>query len=312
MTKLTALWPYVLLLLMGAGWALTQPLAKMAVMGGHEHFGMIFWQSIIVILVLGALMYQRRRRLSLAPHHLLVYVILALTGTVLPNTASYQAAAHLPSGILSITISAVPLLAFPMALALKVDHFSWRRFCGLGIGMLAVLLIMLPQSSLPDPAMVPWVGVALIAPAFYAMEGNYVAKYGTGGLSPVDALCGASVVAAIVTLPLALMTDQFIDPRGPWDIADQALVGSSLIHAFVYAGYVWLVGRSGATFAAQVAYLVTGFGIFWAILLLQESYSAYVWFALILMLAGMALVQPRSTSKLGNSAKAGDAKASKQ
>jgi drug/metabolite transporter (DMT)-like permease len=39
----------------------------------------------------------------------------------------------------------------------------------------------------------------------------------------------------------------------------------------VYAGYVWLVGRAGAVFAAQVAYLVTLFGVFWAMLILGET-----------------------------------------
>lgn len=32
-----------ILLLLGAGWGLTQPLAKIAVSTGHGHFGLIFW-----------------------------------------------------------------------------------------------------------------------------------------------------------------------------------------------------------------------------------------------------------------------------
>ena len=33
----------------------------------------------------------------------------------------------------------------------------------------------------------------------------------------------------------------------------------AVLHALVYAGYVWLVARVGATFAAQVSYFVTLF-----------------------------------------------------
>jgi drug/metabolite transporter (DMT)-like permease len=47
-------------------------------------------------------------------------------------------------------------------------------------------------------------------------------------------------------------------------------VGSSVAHALAYAGYVWMVGRAGAVFAAQVSYLVTAFGIFWAWLIFWE------------------------------------------
>ena len=71
------------------------------------------------------------------------------------------------------------------------------------------------------------------------------------------------------------------------------MVLSSVIHVIVYAGYVWLVGRSGAVFAGQVSYLVTAFGVLWAMLLLRETYSLWVWGALVCMALGLMLVQPR-------------------
>ncbi len=74
--------------------------------------------------------------------------------------------------------------------------------------------------------------------------------------------------------------------------------GLSLIHAAVYTGYVWLVSQAGAVFAAQVAYLVTGSGVLWSMALLGERYSGWVWAALLLILAGMFLVQPRGKETL--------------
>jgi drug/metabolite transporter (DMT)-like permease len=65
-----------------------------------------------------------------------------------------------------------------------------------------------------------------------------------------------------------------------------------VLNALAYAGYVWLVGRAGSLFASQVAYLVTGFGVLWSMILLGERYSAWVWAAFALMLVGVALVQP--------------------
>ena len=58
-----------------------------------------------------------------------------------------------------------------------------------------------------------------------------------------------------------------------------------------------LVGRAGPVFAAQVAYLVTLFGIFWSVWLLDEAYSKYVWLALSCMLLGIFLVLPRYKKK---------------
>ena len=95
--------------------------------------------------------------------------------------------------------------------------------------------------------------LALIAPGFYALEGNVVAKWGTGGLDPLQLLFGASLVGLAFALPAALASGQFIDPRPPWGAPDVALVAvGAIVSAVVYAGYVWLIGRAGSVFAAQV------------------------------------------------------------
>jgi drug/metabolite transporter (DMT)-like permease len=187
-------------------------------------------------------------------------------------------------------------MSFHIALALGMDRFSALRFAGLALGFAAILMIALPQSSLPDPAMVLWLPMALIAPAFYAIEGNFVARFGTEGLDPVQVLLGACLVGVLMALPLAVMTGQWISPLPPWGAPDLAIVGSSFAHALAYAGYVWMVGRAGAVFSAQVSYIVTVFGIFWAWLILGETYSGWVWAAVALMFAGLFLVQPRPTA----------------
>jgi drug/metabolite transporter (DMT)-like permease len=130
------------------------------------------------------------------------------------------------------------------------------------------------------------------------MESSVVARWGLGGLDPVQTLCGASLVGTLITLPLALATGQFIDPRGPWGAPDAAIVGSSLLHAGAYVAYVWLVGRAGPVFTVQISYFVTLFGVTWAMIFLNESYSPYFWAALAVMLAGLALVQPRPKAVL--------------
>jgi drug/metabolite transporter (DMT)-like permease len=58
------------------------------------------------------------------------------------------------------------------------------------------------------------------------------------------------------------------------------------------------VGRAGSVFAAQVSYLVTGFGVVWAMLILNESYGSSFWYAFCLMLVGLFLVQPRTTQSV--------------
>jgi drug/metabolite transporter (DMT)-like permease len=287
-----------LLVLIGAAWGITQPFAKIAVSEGYRHFGIIFWQFALGAVLLAAINRARGRGLPFEPRHLMLYGIIALIGTLLPNSASYTAAIHLPSGILSIVLSLVPMMSFPVALALGLDRFSALRFTGLVLGFSAILMIALPETSLPDPAMVWWLPLALIAPAFYAVEGNFVARYGTEGLDAVQVLLGASLVGLVLAAPLAMVSGQWISPLPPWGAPDLAIVGSSSAHAFAYAGYVWMVGRAGPVFAAQVSYLVTAFGILWAWLIFGETYSGWVWGAIALMFAGLFLVQPRSAPQV--------------
>ena len=129
-----------------------------------------------------------------------------------------------------------------------------------------------------------------------------MARFGTAGLDPVQVLLGACIVGAAMALPLAMMTGQWISPLPPWGAPDLAIVGSSMAHALAYAGYVWMVGRAGAVFAAQVSYLVTAFGILWAWVLLGETYSGWVWAAVALMFAGLFLVQPRPAAQAAQAA----------
>lgn len=285
-------------MLLGAGWGITQPLTKLAVSTGHSHFGLIFWQLVIGAVLMAVIALATGRRLPLTRAALRVYVVIAVIGTVLPNTASYQAAVHLPSGVLSILLSLIPMMAFPIALGLGLERFRLRRLAGLGLGLGGVTLLVLPGASLPDPAMVIWVPVAVVASLCYAFEGNYVSRWGTAGLDPVQVLLGASAVGAMITLPLVLSSGQWINPRAPYGVAERALIGSSTVHVLVYTAFVWLVGRAGAVFAVQVSYLVTGFGVIWAMLLLGERYAPLIWVAMALMMAGMALVQPRPKAAL--------------
>lgn len=295
-----------LLALFGAMWGATQPLSKIAVSEGYRAPGLVFWQLAVGAVVLFAVNRLRGKGLPWRREHLRVYAVLALIGTILPNTASYEAIRHVPSGLVSILLSMVPLFAFPVALLLAVDHYSPRRLLGLICGLVGVLLIVLPEASLPDRAMILFIPLALIAPLFYAFEGNYVARWGIAGLDPVQALCGASIVGAVIALPYAVLTGSFIDPRGPWTAPDLAIVAAALLHAGAYTGYVWMVGRTGPVFAVQVSYLVTGFGVLWAIVFLGESYSGWVWAAMGLMFVGMFLVQPRQDTPLAPAPATGD------
>lgn len=267
-------------------------MGKIAVSTGHGYFGIIFWQLAIGALVLGALALPAGR-FQPGWRGMGFAALLAVIGTIIPNTSFYISVERLPAGIMSILIATVPIMAFPIALAIGMDRASLARVAGLLCGIAGVGLIALPEASLPDPAMVAFLPVALIGPLFYAIEGNVVARTGTMGMSAVQAMFLVSAVGAAMILPVTLATGQFIDPLAPWGRAEWAIVAGSVAHALAYSAYVWLAAQAGAVFAAQCSYIVTGTGVLWAMVLLGERFSPWIWAALVVMLAGLALVQPR-------------------
>jgi len=279
------------LILLGVSWGSTQALGKMATATGHEPLGLIVWQSLIAVAVLSALCLMRGKGLVLSRRTVPFYVVISLIGTVVPNVTFYTAVRELPAGIMSILISAVPLLAFPMALAMRQDRFSWVRVCGLMLGLLGVVMILGPDTG-GDVALL-WVMVALVGPLCYALEATFVAWKGTPGIDPIQAILGASVVSLVITTPLALATGQWVDPF-PMARPEVALLILATLSAVVYAAYIWLAMAAGSVFTSQVSYIVTGSGVLWAMVLLGERFQPVVWLALVAMLAGVALVQPRA------------------
>lgn len=284
------------LALIGAVWALTFPLTKIAVLGGYRSFGIIFWSSVIAAVVLGAIV--RLRGLGLPLHRAAIgrYLFVASVGTVLPSAATYTAAEHLPAGVIAVCMAIIPIVAFPMAIALGLERPNVRRFSGLLLGFLGVLLIVVPDASLPDPSKVVFILLALLSVLFYATEGVGLGKFGRAGLDPAQLMLGAFLLSVWVTLPIALMTGTFSMPTATFGAAGVAVVLSGLANVVAYVGYVWIIGRGGAVFAGQVSYIVTGFSIVWSMVLLGEIYSVWVWAAMAVIFAGLFLTQPRETT----------------
>ena len=156
---------------------------------------------------------------------------------------------------------------------------------------MAVATVGLP-GGLPAGVGTGMLLLALISPFCYAIEASYLALRGPHGLHPFEVLFGASLVSIALTWPLAAATGQMVHPTG-WGRPEWAMLAVGVLNAGAYSGYVWLIGAAGSVFASQIAYLVTGFGVAWSMLLLGERYPPPVWVAFALILAATALVQPR-------------------
>ena len=288
----------LILLIVGVSWGLTAPLSKIAVSTGHHYLGLLIWQIIIMILSLGLIQIFRKKKLPLNLNCFWRYVLVALLGTILPNSIMYKAYFHLQSGIMSILVSIVPMIAFLLVLVLKMEKFEIRRFLGVLFGIFAIILIVFPKLDLGYIGEVGWILLALLSPLCYAIEGVWINKIGIAKLDPIEVILGASILGFFILMPIVALNGYWITPYRVWGPAEFAITASSLIHSLIYISYIWLIGKAGVIFASQVSYIYTASGIGFSIILLGEGYSLFVWAAVILMLMGLMMVRPSRRSSL--------------
>lgn len=293
LAKLLAL---AFLLLLGTVWGSTIVMMKHAVSTGHQPLGLIFWQLVLGTVLLSALAIKQGKKLPLGVVNLRFYAMVALVGTIIPNSFSYIVAAHIPAGLLAIGLATVPMFSLLVALLLRSERFDWLRMAGIMLGAVAIALILGPEADFTSQGVGFFMLLALVAPLFYGIEGNYLALKTPPNVDPLTTLRGASIVGLILCTPMNYATDSWVDLSQAWTSVEWALFANSLLHVITYTGYIWLVGRTGAVFASQVAYVVTLSGVFFGVFILGESHSSLVWLALGFMLLGLVLVQPRPAS----------------
>jgi drug/metabolite transporter (DMT)-like permease len=292
----TPLWAWAVLLFLGVVWGLTFSLAKIATAGGAHPLGITFWQALLGAVILGVVALVRRQPLSMKPWALQIYAICGLLGSVIPGVLFFYAASRVPAGVLSITVTVVPILTFVLSALFGLDRFGFPRVMGVLFGALAVVLLVAPEQSLPDPGAAPWVLAACAASACYAVENLVIALRMPEDADSFTVTFGMFLAATAMLAPVVIATGSFVALTWPWGPVEWSIVGMAAVSALAYSLYIYLIGQAGPVFSSQVAYAVTLAGVFWGMALFGERHSPWIWLSLALMLAGLALVTPRKRS----------------
>ena len=288
---------FLILIILGLGWGLSFTLGKIAITAGGTPIGLTFWQSLFSGLILLAYVFFRHGKIIIPKIMFLPIVIITFLSVVIPNIIFYACIEHLDAGVLSISVSVIPLFTYLIAMGLRMDKFKVRRVIGLITGFCALLILILPENSLPDKRDIPWVLLALNCALCYALENIYIDRLALQNFGPIRLVCAVSFVSAIITFLLSLVMDQFfiLQPTNLYLFI--STLGLGFISATAYSIFIYLIGRAGSVFSSQVGYLVTFFGVVWGIIILGESHSVFVWLSLAMIMLGIFLVQPKQTSQ---------------
>jgi len=262
---------------------------KIAATNGIPTVGYAFWQAFAagIILLILSLAIKRPPAWSIA--HLRAYFSIGVLALAIPFMVFAYVAPKIPAGIVTLVITLIPALTYVLALSLRTERLQWTRIAGLTCGIIGVLLVVLPETSLPNPDMAVWVLIALIAPATSALSNVLAERFRPPQTSSLTMACGMLLAAAIVILPIMLLTGQQYMFEATYS-GNQALVIAIVISSVNFILFFEIVRRAGAVFFSQFNYVAVLSGIIWGMILFGESHSIWIWAALLVMLLGLTLV----------------------
>ena len=281
---------FLLLILLGFTWGTGYSLARFAMTNGVPPLGYSFWQSLGPALIISCLVYTRRNTTKLSISNYRYYLICGLTGIVIPNTAMYFAAPHLPASILAIIVNTVPIAAYPMSLIARLETFNWQRIAGIILACCGLMLIIFPKSSLPSVDMIPWVLSTLITPVSFAFCSIYIARYRPANSDSLSLTSGMLICSSLLLLPLVWLKQSFYLPHLPLTSADGVILLEILLSSFGYVLFFKLIQIAGPVYYSLVDTIVVLTGLFWGHIIFGEQLNQWTTAAVCLIIFSLLLV----------------------
>jgi drug/metabolite transporter (DMT)-like permease len=289
--------PWGCIFFAGIAWGLSFSLSKIVVEAGFEPLGITLFQAFIAAISLYIVCLLRRRPLRVIITNIRLVVAIALLHSVLPGPIIFISIDHLQAGIVTIIIALVPMMTYGISIPFGIEKFNRIRIMGLVMGMVAILLILLPENSLPDRAAVPWILFVMLAALCYAFEGIVLSLRSAATVGPVRLAMGANACAVLMLTPFVYWTDTFAWPGFAVSVTNLSLVGLGVISALALTTFMHAVSQYGPIFATQTGYIVTISGVFWGMAIFGDVHSFWIWGALATMIIGLGLVQPNKAQQ---------------
>ena len=161
---------------------------------------------------------------------------------------------------------------------------------GLLLALVGVLLLLIPEASLPEPGMVGWVLFALCAPLGLALSTVLMLTTRPPDTSSIGMSAGVMIVSGLCLLPIVAGLGHWWFFDGPWSEVHWAVLAGITITSVMWPIAYELVRREGPVFFTFVDYLGMLTGIGWGVLIFSERHSNWVWGTVVLMLIAIYLV----------------------
>ena len=286
----TGVLPLILLFALGLGFGVSFTLNKLATTNGVPFIPYVFWQSAGAAALLVVAAAALRQLPALTAAHIRIYVVMALLNVAIPYLVLSYVAPKLPAGLLPIGLALVPGVIYLMALALRQERFGLLRFAGICLGLVGVLVILLPKASLPEPGMVGWLALSLVATLAFSLRAVLVPLMRPPATTSLSLACGLLIAATIIMLVIMAASGQWWAFEGEFGIGQGATVAGMFNNALILVLIFTVIRMSGPVFFGAVNYISMLIGVAIGMLVFDEQNSLWVWLAMALVLVGLYLV----------------------
>ncbi len=292
---------WAILLLLGAIWGASYMFIKI---GGAEipPFTFVEVRTLVAALALMGVLWLRKEPIPRTRRAWLTLVAMGIFNGVIPYTAITWGETHISSGLASILTAAMPLFTVIFAHFWTEDErLTMPKVLGVALGFIGVVVLFVPELQ-RGLQMEFWGQFAIvIAAASYGLATLIAHKY-LEGVSHVMAPTGQLLTAAIIMLPLSLVFDNPLALRPSLPAMGSLLILALLGTSFAYVLYYWLIEHTGATRTALVTYLIPITGVMWGALLLGEPIEWQAIVGMLLIIAGVGMVNRSAPSHPVNQA----------
>ncbi|MDQ8184750.1 DMT family transporter [Pelagicoccus sp. SDUM812002] len=213
---------------------------------------------------------------------------LAVTGllsTAVPFCLIAFATLSLEAGFTSLINATTPLFAAAVGAVWLGIPLKRIQILGLFIGVVGVLILVWGRLSFTSGGAGWAIAAGLLATFSYGVSVHYARRF----LTDVSALvcsAGSMLSGSIALLPLGLALWPEVNPSLlEWGCGVSLGVFCT---ALAYVIFFDVIGRTGATNASTVTFMVPGFAILWGALFLGETLTPRVVAGMLVTLAGTA------------------------
>lgn len=282
----------LLVLIAGGIFGIAPALGRMAGGLGVPPLGLVFWASIVAVIVCFGIATFRGGLPRLRLAHFRFFVTWALLLGCLYQLFTVIIAKHVEASLIALIGSSRGFMVFGLAALIALERPNLRRLLGLSVGFAAVAVVLLIHGTSGKEGNGLWLLAALILPLLLAMHTLLM----TWRPRDMDAFATVGIMMALSALllaPLAAATDALFWPSFHFGQREAIILALGAASAIALPLALDIVATAGAVFASQMAYSQTLAGIAWGMLLLDEQLSPVAWGAFALVVIGFWLVEPK-------------------